>query len=390
MNRRKIILKIMLWSLGAAAGMGVLAVLLPMRDAMVRASFTAVVTAIAAGLMFPLSSMVDRAKSRTAGLFGMAAVIIEFILLLALIWIVDTRLFGSDFDERVGLTSLFVALTAVPATVFVRMLSTGRARLAGRVGLAVTAAGLLLFLTATYLPGSLYLHDEWWESGWSVYGFGLLCALCMVSHGFDRYYWRWVGVAFGALACAIALLDAWSSDFTVSADVLVAIASVSVVAAHANLVLLVPLKPGQGWLRLGTIAAGLATAAFVDIAVLMDASPDDYVIRFAAATGIVAACGSLAMLVLARFNRRVDPETFSTEVAEVTLVCPRCSRKQTISTGTSDCVCCGLRFDLRIEEPRCPNCEYLLYGLTSATCPECGTPVGQADAAGSTATGDNA
>ena len=96
------------------------------------------------------------------------------------------------------------------------------------------------------------------------------------------------------------------------------------------------------------------------------------------------------MLVLARFNRRVDPETFSSEMAEVTLVCPRCNRKQAISTGTSDCVGCGLRFELRIEEPRCSNCEYLLYGLTSATCPECGTPVRQGNVGASTATGENA
>ena len=102
---------------------------------------------------------------------------------------------------------------------------------------------------------------------------------------------------------------------------------------------------------------------------------DDYILRFAAATGIVAACGSLAMLVLVRFNRRVDVETFSTEVADVTLVCPRCSRKQAIPVGSSSCAACGLRFNLRVEEPRCPDCEYLLYGLTSNTCPECGATV---------------
>jgi len=197
----------MLWSLAGAAAMGVLAVLLPMRDAMARASFTAIVTAIAAGLMFPLSAMVDKSKSRAAGLFGMAAVVVEFILLLIFIWIVDTRLFGRYFGERIGVTALCVVWAALPATAFVRMLNTERARLAGRVGLAVCAASLLPALTATWIPGGWDSREQWGISAWALYWFGLLCALCLVRHGFDRHYWRWLGVVFGALACAIATLS---------------------------------------------------------------------------------------------------------------------------------------------------------------------------------------
>ena len=36
---------------------------------------------------------------------------------------------------------------------------------------------------------------------------------------------------------------------------------------------------------------------------------------------------------------------------------------------------CGLKFHIRLEEPRCPKCDYLLFMLQSDRCPECGTPV---------------
>ncbi len=50
-------------------------------------------------------------------------------------------------------------------------------------------------------------------------------------------------------------------------------------------------------------------------------------------------------------------------------------RKQTIELGGSACKACGLRIEVRAEEPRCRQCGYLLYRLTSDTCPECGTPI---------------
>lgn len=55
--------------------------------------------------------------------------------------------------------------------------------------------------------------------------------------------------------------------------------------------------------------------------------------------------------------------------------CPRCDFEQTLPAGRSACQACGLRIELRLEEPRCKTCNYLLYKLTSDRCPECGTPV---------------
>ena len=370
--------------------MGALAVLIAAWDLRVRILLVVAVTAIAAGLMLPLSSMIARGRSRAAGLFGMAMVIVEFVLLLLFIWIFDHHTFAYEFDGRTWLTVQIVLMTAVPAAVFLRMLTANRARLAGRIGLAVSAAGLLLLLAATYLPDSSYKASQWLDTALAVYYLGLISALCMVGHGFDRHYWRWIGVAAGAVACIIALLRIWLHDYAFhnvlvtmthtsvirSNATLIAVASISIVAAHTNMLLLIPLRKGRSWLRIGTIAASLGTAAYFDMSAFVHVSVTDYYLRGAAAAGILAGCGSLAMLVLARFDRPLDADMFSTEL---TLTCPQCNRKQAIAIGTSNCPDCGLQFEFHVEEPRCPNCEYLLYGLTSDRCPECGEPIRHRD-----------
>jgi hypothetical protein len=157
--------------------------------------------------------------------------------------------------------------------------------------------------------------------------------------------------------------------------------AVGCVVAHANMCLGPLLRPTQRWVRQGTILFAVVTAALIVLVIAKDKFPEipidaDLFGRFAAAAGIIAGCGTLALLVLARMNRKVDAEPESYELSEVSLVCPRCRRKQSLPTGDSTCPSCGLRISIRVEEPRCANCDYLLRGLTSDRCPECGTSIG--------------
>ena len=87
------------------------------------------------------------------------------------------------------------------------------------------------------------------------------------------------------------------------------------------------------------------------------------------------------MLVLARLNRRVDFEPLADMPMAVTVICPRCGRRTKVPLGAGGCGACGLRIEINIEEPRCPQCGYLVYKLASDVCPECGTPVRPTQAA---------
>jgi len=71
--------------------------------------------------------------------------------------------------------------------------------------------------------------------------------------------------------------------------------------------------------------------------------------RLAGAAAIMAGCGTLALLVLARVNRRVPlPELSVADVRQVTLICPRCGRKQTIAIESGACAACGLGIAVRL------------------------------------------
>jgi hypothetical protein len=150
-------------------------------------------------------------------------------------------------------------------------------------------------------------------------------------------------------------------------------AAAGIYVAYANLIMRVPLKRGQGWLRVGTLLAGAATAVLGELIIF--GIDDDIMARGAAAAAILTSCGTLALAVLARLNRRIDFEPLPREMRYITVFCPRCRKKQSLELGGAECTSCGLRIEVRAEEPRCAQCGYLLYKLTSDTCPECGTQI---------------
>ena len=86
MPLRKVLLRIMLWSLAFAAVTGVVAVLTQGGTLLWRLIGTGITTAVACGLLLPASALIDREKTRSGGLLGMAAVIVEFLMALSLIW----------------------------------------------------------------------------------------------------------------------------------------------------------------------------------------------------------------------------------------------------------------------------------------------------------------
>jgi hypothetical protein len=245
--------------------------------------------------------------------------------------------------------------------------------LAGVVGVAISIVGYLVAVIGAWSTYRSYdTRENIMGSGGLIGLFGVPVVCSLLGESTNLRPWRWIGVAASAFACAMTINEIWTSGRSPSRELMLAIvAGAGAVIGHANAVSLVPLLSKQRWLRLLTIAAAVATAALV-VASVYRRSSSDLLERFVAAAGICAACGTIAIAVLGILNRRVERPAADGGLFDLTVICPRCNRKQTLQTGDNQCAQCGLRISIRIEEPRCPRCDYLLYGLTSDRCPECG------------------
>jgi hypothetical protein len=378
MELRRLFLKVMLWSLGMAALMGVLGMLMARTGMLWRITTTAAVTGAAAGLMIPMSMMVDRQQARHAGLLGMGLVVGQFLLAMTLTWENLLPGFVDDFD--LILSMLLAAATGLPAMFFMWLAGTRLGAVAGRCGAWLCAFEFGVLMAALWWPAATqwYTQRHLWESSAAIAGLGPLAIACLVGISVTSGRWRrWLGVAASIAALAIALVAIWA-EIQEGGGTFIAITCLAAVLAHANLVFLCPLTDGQRWLRWATIGAAALAGGIISVMALRVAGTgweSEFMARLAGASGIVAACGSLALLVLARLNRRVDYEPGAVEFVDITLLCPRCHKKQALPVGDARCSHCDLRIHTRIEDPRCPACGYSLYKLTSDRCPECGTMV---------------
>jgi hypothetical protein len=263
--------------------------------------------------MLPLSAMVDRSRHRAAALLGVVAVALEFALALGVIWEVDQVLPGGLDQDQLLMTGGTLAAAAIASMVCLTGLAERATRIAGITGLSVAAGFFLTATAATWVgPGVLAygrLHElrmDLWATAWTIAGFGVTAAAALVGVGSgDRRHWRWGGIAASVAAAAILVVHVWwdlGGDERVFS--LFAVAGISI--AWANLIVRVPLLGPQCWVRLGTLLAGALTGLFTELMVFDLRS--DGVERLDAAAAILAGCGTLALAVLARMNRRVDFE----------------------------------------------------------------------------------
>jgi hypothetical protein len=372
----------MLWSLGFAAITGVAAVLFSLGDLIGQLIATGLITAAACGLLILLSSAAERERGRTAALAGMAAVVVEYVLAMLLVWKVPRVLFGLRLEEELGLTMLNAAWFAVALMIVLRICITAAGRIGGAVGLATASLAFVSCLVAVWIERHP-LRDEFFETGGALLTVGCLAMLGLIGLGRDtRGWWRLAGDAAAAAMLAIWLWGIWISRGGPAGKVAFAVCfTIAGLVAHASLCILCPLKPGQRWMLTGTLFSAVLTGVMVDAYVINDLLKygwdRDLLARFASAAGILTSCGSLALCVLARLNRRMASAADAQELTELVAICPRCQRKQTLHAGRNACTACGLRIEVRIEEPCCAQCGYSLYGAGVAYCPECGLAIGQ-------------
>lgn len=372
---RKIILRVLLWSLGIGAAVGVVAVLVGGDEIFARIIATAFATSGAALLLWPMANMIDHDDSRPAGIFGMMFVIVEFILVLTLVWVFETFL-DHQFSERLFGSIWALLFTGLTAIVCLRLMAATGGRVAGIVGAALCAVVTVLFLGGVWIGGSF--DDELFESGATLACYGALASLCLIGIGTnDRRHWRWVGVATAVLMAGALLKHIWFGGDSGPIGITL-LTCTSFMAAYSNIILLIPLKQNQRWLRIGTMVAVAATLTLITVMVIAEDDwdiGDSIVARLIGATGIVGAFGTLALGVLARINRKVEVVVEDKQLTQITLRCPRCSKRQTLPIGKGACEQCRLVIEVRVSEPLCHGCGYNLSMSEADNCPECGTAI---------------
>lgn len=341
---RKVSLKAMLWLLAMAALIGVLTVLTASYDILGRVAGTVVTTAIIAGILWPLSILADQRKSQAAGLLGMVSAILIYVMIIPLFWYLDRH------EEEILLTSFTIGLMAPFGMFFLVLKNIPATWISARVGFGTYAAVLVTFLVAIWDSGLWWHKGIWWESGWWLAAYGVLSFASLSGMrkltGLD---WRWLGVAASFLAWVLIMMSLWG-DEEPGEKLITVISSLAVVMAHASLSALVPLKPHQLWLRIGTVAAVVVAAGFFDLELLIAPERSISILgRISCAAAILASAGSLGLLIFARLNRSLGEATDLSDMTHITLICPRCGKKQAVSLGEAHCSKCGLWIRTAIE-----------------------------------------
>ncbi|MFK8115133.1 MAG: hypothetical protein AB8B91_23225 [Rubripirellula sp.] len=345
---RSIGLRLMLWLLGGAAVLGVLAVLTESFDVVGRVAGTAALTGVAAGLLFVFLSMLDVATKRRSGLLGASSVLTSYLLIAPVIWEVGNRSEEVVFSAFVLLLMLPVGLVAMS------LMERAQTRFAGWLALVLYGCSLVLLLFAVWNDG-IFDSMVFSETGFALLGFGSLAVASLVNaFTADGRFWRWIGVAAATLAAGIVINCVWT-DMKIDENWIVAITSIAVVAVHANLILLIPLKSSQHWWRIATIVMVAITAITLDIEMFVRPSSSNLLSlfgRIALASGILASTGTLAMVILHRLNRSsrvTQREAGAGELSEVSLTCPGCGQQRIVTVGASTPCQCGVRVVVTVE-----------------------------------------
>jgi hypothetical protein len=303
-------------------------------------------------MLWPFTILIDRDDHRNVGLFGAASVIAIYFLAAPSIWNLGHR------GEEAALAGLIVGLMLPAGLVIMLMTNTRVARVSGLVGMGLYVLVLASFLIALWYPGRWYRNEEWWQTGFALAGFGTVVLGNLVGVATnDRRHWRWLGVLAALVACGLSLGEVWRvwAFALASEEVIVVITSLAIAVAHANLTMLVPLKGAQVPLRWATITAVAVTAFGLDVDLLFELSKARSIsvfARLALASGILASCGTLALVILACLNRLTGRGVTEGHGATITIRCPKCDQRQTIPLEDAACSRCGLRIQVHVEEPQ--------------------------------------
>ena len=289
---------------------------------------------------------------------------------------VGVLLFGqfNQTTNRILLTLGVLALHSGIAMACTEMLERRLWPALSRLGIIVFSLNFVLFVALI-----------WSTSNDDTIGRELLTTLVLMGYYLVaippaslREKGRWPVLAYaGLIACfvglGLALVTIWIEDLidAVFARWAGVAAIVTCSIAHTCLLGRVRHCTANIWIVRGTIICIWVVAGIFSGAVLVD-DLSEFAARLLGAAGVLDACGSLTLVILARLKGVGTIEHLQTSAKEIQLICPRCKKQQQVCAGHSKRAECGLKFRIEIEEPRCARCGYLLWQLTERRCPECG------------------
>ncbi|MBL9148992.1 MAG: zinc ribbon domain-containing protein [Phycisphaerae bacterium] len=383
MDSRRLILRLTLACLGVTALCALSLVVMPWGGATSRLTFTALFATITAGGCIPFGLWATHPEKRWGGLAGIAIMALALCLAILAIWI-D---YLSPGTNAMPTLSFLVYLASASPFVVVGARELVRHRAAGVTAVAGGLVAMLLLAIQAYGYGGIDAFDRSTfpigPIAYTVLLWGGGAALGLVPRrratGWQRH-WPLVGTSLATIAAIIAVLWCiylWPARGAYGpAHVYVRLAVLLGAAGYAigiANVAFVPRLAGFGVLAQWAVAGSAACAA-ITLALMTEVDEDAWTMPFVASLIMLLASG-LAVAALVRWAAVPEFSTGSEALREVTIICPRCRRSHAHPLGASACPTCGLRFELKVEEPRCAGCGQLFAGAATERCPECGLAV---------------
>ena len=367
---RQTAFKVMLGGLGAIAILGAMAAVFGGGE-LWQAMVTAIAGVVAAVLSMAFAPLLSRARFRVAGYGGMAVVSLLFVLLTAAVW---GDVGSLDVQQELGFAFLYGVLYGPIVVAGLALIAFEKTV---RMGWAWIVAGSIALLLGWFSAVDAPQSEELLVAAMSIgYGMGVLGGawLAGITSGDHwRKHWRWGGLVLTFIG-SITLIDAaWKSVIFEREDdafkITTILFSMAGVVGYASVVGLARLIGGQKIVRLAANAVAAGLALLITLAIITE---NDVYAGPMGAAAIVFTCMSLALIVLAAMNRKGDASSTLVAATRFAFTCPRCNHAGDVGAGKNACATCGLKVEIRMEEPSCPGCGYLLMHNTNGVCPECG------------------
>ncbi|MBL9119532.1 MAG: hypothetical protein JNL80_06445 [Phycisphaerae bacterium] len=388
MNTRQIIVRLTLGCLGITAASALFLLFLPWGGAAGRFTLTALAATVTAALSLPFAGWAIRPETRWGGFAGIAFVCAELLHVIVALW--GPMLFAPSSSVELVSSMLYLLIAAPFAIVGAREVE--RRPAAGWCALISTTLALVLLLVQAFayrgIEGLDSVTSVLGPTGFVVLALGGGVALGLVESRIGgpsgSFLRRWplvacvfaiAGAAFISLHISAASLSRAWPGHTIQLSTGLTFLIYAYAIGLANILLLPSFRGAGALVQWGSAAAALGAAS--TLAPWIIQGDESWATPFFASL-IMLLSGSIAIAVLRRFNAEPDFAKESGPLDSIELTCPRCQRRQERALGDSACDACGLRFSIRVEEPRCRECGQLLLGIAGDRCPECGTPVATA------------